>query len=355
MLKSFRYFLLPFSVLYGTAVWLRNKLYDWKILKSAKFNFPLICIGNLATGGTGKTPMTEWLVTHLKAEYQLAILSRGYKRRTKGFALANENTTALEIGDEPMQFHLKFPDVTVAVGEERIIAIPQILYQRPEIQAILLDDAFQHRAVEAGLNILLTEYQNLYTRDLPFPAGDLRDLRSSSKRAQLIVVTKCPEQLTIEARKKIELEMRLLPAQTCFFTTIEYGTPYHLFNGSKMSITNEQDILLICGIANPRQLKHYLTKQTKGYEMLRYADHHIFKISDLEEMKSRYQSMEGNQKIMLTTEKDAVRLHKFKAELEEYPIYVLPIKHAFLFNEAADFLNLIRGHIQSFQKGAKKN
>jgi tetraacyldisaccharide 4'-kinase len=350
LLKSFRYLLLPISFIYGMLVWIRNKLYDLKVLKSAQFNFPLICIGNLAIGGTGKTPMTEWVVTRLKNDFQLAILSRGYKRRTKGFAIANEHTSAIEIGDEPMQFHLKFPDITVAVGEERLVAIPQILYQRPEVQAIIMDDAFQHRAVHAGLNILLTEYQNLYTRDLMLPAGDLRDIKSSSGRANVIIVTKCPETLSREQRKRIELELRPAPAQTCFFTTIKYGLPYHLFSRVVKPITQETEILLVCGIANPKHLKTYLTTQTKSYEMIRYADHHIFKINDLAEIKQHFDRMSGSNKMIITTEKDAVRLHKFKSELEHYPIFVLPITHEFLFEETNTFLDLLIDFIKSHKR-----
>ncbi|MEI2749830.1 MAG: tetraacyldisaccharide 4'-kinase [Ferruginibacter sp.] len=200
MLKSFRYLLFPFSLIYGGVVWLRNKLFDWNILKSASFNFPLICVGNLATGGTGKTPMTEYLVESLIPKYKTATLSRGYKRKTKGFSIANDLSTAIEIGDEPMQFHQKFPNVTVAVGEERLVAIPQLLHQRPDTQVIVLDDAFQHRTVKAGLNILLTDYQNLYTRDLLLPAGDLRDVKSSAKRADIIIVTKCKTELSLDEK-----------------------------------------------------------------------------------------------------------------------------------------------------------
>ncbi|MEX0636632.1 MAG: tetraacyldisaccharide 4'-kinase, partial [Ferruginibacter sp.] len=165
LLKSFRYLLLPLSFLYGLLIKLRNILFDKNILGSVSFNFPIICIGNLAVGGTGKTPMVELLVEMLQDDFKTATLSRGYKRKTKGFTIANSNTTAIEIGDEPMQFHLKFPTLTVAVGEERVVAIPQLLQERPNIKVIILDDAFQHRTVKAGLNIVLTEYKNLYTRD----------------------------------------------------------------------------------------------------------------------------------------------------------------------------------------------
>ena len=195
MLKSFRYLLLPISLVYGGIIGLRNWLFDKKILKSSSFNFPIICVGNLAVGGTGKTPMVEYLIRLLKDEFNIATLSRGYKRKTKGFAIANEKTTALEIGDEPMQFHKKFSTITVAVGEERLVAIPQLLHDKPATEVIILDDAFQHRYVNAGLNILLTEYNNLFTRDFMMPAGDLRDVKSSKIRADIFLVTKCKNNL----------------------------------------------------------------------------------------------------------------------------------------------------------------
>src|SRR5215471_892757 len=178
-LKSFRLLLFPFAFLYGFIIIIRNFLYNKNILQSAQFNFPLICVGNLAVGGTGKSPMVEYLVELLHLQFQIATVSRGYKRKTKGYVLANESTTALEIGDEPMQFHLKFPDIPVAVGEERIVAIPQLLHDRPNLQVIILDDAFQHRVVRAGLNILLTQYGDLYTSDFFLPTGDLRDQKVS--------------------------------------------------------------------------------------------------------------------------------------------------------------------------------
>ena len=195
-LKSFRVLLLPFSIIYWMIVGIRNWMYDRNMLKSASFGLPLICVGNLSVGGTGKSPMVEFLARHLKTRFRIATLSRGYKRKTRGYALANEQSTAIDIGDEPMQFHTKFPDVPVAVGEERLVAIPQLLHDRPNTEVIVLDDAFQHRAVKAGLNILLTDYGNLFTRDFYLPTGDLRDIKSSYKRADTIVVTKCKSDLS---------------------------------------------------------------------------------------------------------------------------------------------------------------
>lgn len=351
MLKSFRYLLLPFSLLYGAAVWVRNRLYDKNILKSASFNFPIICIGNLAAGGTGKTPMVEYLVRLLKNDYQTATLSRGYKRKTRGFAIAGNNTTALEIGDEPMQFHQKFPDITVAVGEERLVAIPQLLHEKPGTQVILLDDAFQHRPVKAGLNILLTEYKNLYTRDLMLPAGDLRDVRSSRHRADIIIVTKCKPSLSESEKEEIRKEIDPDEHQHLYFTCISYTRPHHLFSKALSDIRPETEILLVCGIANPAPLKEYLATHMHSYEMLRYPDHHIFHSDDLADIKKHFSKMASADRIILTTEKDAVRLLKFEEELKDFPIYVLPIEHSFLFNEGHLFDFAVTSFVKSLLKG----
>ena len=353
LLKSFRYLLLPISWIYGGIIWLRNKLYDKNILKSAVFNFPIICVGNLATGGTGKTPMTEYLIRFLKTDFKTATLSRGYKRKTIGFAIANEETTALEIGDEPMQFHQKFKDVTVAVGEERLVAIPQLLHDRPQTEVIILDDAFQHRQVKAGLNIILTDYSNLYTRDFILPAGDLRDVRSSNKRADIIIVTKCNADLSDAEKNAISKEINPAAHQTVYFTTIVYGKPYHLFTKTTIDIAPDCGILLVCGIANPRPLKEHLTKHADSYEMLRYPDHHIFHSNDLKDIKQQFEKINTDKKIILTTEKDAVRLEKFEKELSDFPVYVVPIEHQFLFNKADDFKSTIINFIKSFNKPDK--
>jgi len=350
LLKSFRYLLLPISWIYGAVIWLRNKLYDKNILKSSAFNFPIICVGNLAAGGTGKTPMTEYLIRLLKNDYKTATLSRGYKRKTAGFAIANKDTTALEIGDEPMQFHQKFPDVAVAVGEERIVAIPQLLHERPETEVIILDDAFQHRQVKAGLNIILTDSSNLYTRDFILPAGDLRDVRSSSKRADIIIVTKCKADLSEEEKRSIIKEISPAEHQAVYFTTIVYGKPYHLFTKEESVIKPEDDILLVCGIANPRPLKEHLTKHADSYDMLRYADHHIFHSNDLQDIRQQFKKIKSDKKLVLTTEKDAVRLEKFEKELNDFPIYVVPIEHQFLFNEATEFNTAVSAFIKNFRK-----
>ncbi len=342
--------MLPFSFVYGGIVWLRNWLYNKNYLKSIPFNFPLICVGNLAVGGTGKTPMVEYLVRLLKDDFNTATLSRGYKRKTKGFGIANEKTTALEIGDEPMQFHKKFPDVTVAVGEERLVAIPQLLQDKPATEVIILDDAFQHRQVKAGLNLLLTEYKDLYTRDLMLPAGDLRDVRSSAKRAEIIIVTKCKPSISEEERQAIIKELDPTPAQTVYFTKIEYSTPYHLFSKRQYNFSSNADILLVCGIANPRPLQDFLAANVHSYDMLRYQDHHIFDSDDLGEIKKQFSKIRSSEKLILTTEKDGVRMQKFEQEFADFPIYVLPVKHSFLFDGTERFNRQVIDFIHSYPK-----
>ncbi len=355
-LKSFRILLLPFSLLYWLGIAIRNWLFDKNVFKSTRFGLPLICVGNLSVGGTGKSPMVEYLVEMLKDKFRVATLSRGYKRKTKGYALANETTTALEIGDEPMQFHLKYPGIPVAVGEERIVAIPQLLHDRPETEAIILDDAFQHRTVEAGLNILLTDYNNLFTRDFYLPTGDLRDLKSSYKRAHIIIITKCKPSLSLESRQKLISEIKLLPHQHIYFTAIEYGDLYHITTGQKVILSPETELLLVTGIANPRPLKKMLEEHSNSYHMLQYSDHHIFTIDDLNDIKKRFEKLEITNKkgtlskIILTTEKDAVRLVKFNKEIAELPLYVIPVRHQFLFDEADMFDKQVTDFIQQFKK-----
>lgn len=380
LLKSIRILLFPFSLVYALIVTIRNWLFDKGILRSSAFSLPIICVGNLAVGGTGKSPMVEWLIRLLKDQYPIAVLSRGYKRKTRGYALANASTTALDIGDEPMQFHSKFPDVTIAVGEERIVAIPQLLHDRPATRAIILDDAFQHRTVRAGLNVLLTDYSNLFTRDWWLPSGDLRDAPSSYRRAGIIVVTKCPAELSEEQRRAIVTEIGPRGHQQVFFSTIRYGQPYHITQGigpgtarghgvttqaerpggdmpmergggrlpAEIVIDNTIEVLLVTGIANPAPLKQWLDQHSRTYYEIAYGDHHIFTIDDLRSITRRFGSIQAEKKIILTTEKDAVRLIKFRQELEGLPFYVLPIAPGFLFGDEPRFTDLIVTFIKEF-------
>lgn len=351
-LKSFRILLLPFSIVYGLIVWIRNWLYDKNILRSASFGLPLICVGNLSVGGTGKSPMVELLVKQLKDRYKVATLSRGYKRKTKGYALANDETTAIDIGDEPMLFHQKFPDIPVAVGEERMVAIPQLLHDRPETQVIILDDAFQHRAIKAGFNILLTDYNNLFTRDFFLPTGDLRDMRGSYKRAEVIVVTKCPANLSEAEKLELAKEIEPLPHQQLFFTTIAYGTPYHITHQTPTVIDEQTEVLLVTGIANPKPLKQYLEERIETYYMMHYNDHHIFTIDDWRDIVKRFNAIEAEKKLILTTEKDAMRLTKFEQEINGMPFYIMPIEHRFLFYQEQAFANAVVQFVDNFKQAA---
>ncbi len=348
-LKSFRILLFPIALIYWFIIFIRNKLYDTGVLSSATFGLPLICVGNLSVGGTGKSPMVEFLVRNLKDHFKVATLSRGYKRKTRGYALANEKSDALEIGDEPMQFKLKFPEVPVAVGEERLDAISQLLHDKPDIQSIILDDAFQHRVVKAGMNILLTDYNNLFTRDFYLPTGDLRDLKSSYKRAEIIVVTKCDPFLTEKEKQKIIEEIRPLDKQHIFFTANRYPAPYHIIRQYETtSFLPGTEILLVTGIANPEPLKELLMDHSESYHMLHYPDHHIFTIDDWRDIKKRFDKIESEKKIILTTEKDAVRLAKFGEQLKDVPLYVIPLEHHFLFEEKEKFLSVIKNYIKDF-------
>jgi tetraacyldisaccharide 4'-kinase len=347
-LRPIRMLLLPFSILYGLVIQLRNWLFDKKIFASTSFNLPVICVGNLSAGGTGKSPMVEFLLKKLRPITAVAVLSRGYKRKTKGYALADNHTTALDIGDEPMQFHLKFPDISIAVGEERVVAIPQLLHDRPETKAIVLDDAFQHRSVRAGLNILLTDFNNLFTRDWFLPTGDLRDEKKSYRRADIVVVTKCERNLRESEKNEIIQEIRPQNNQQVFFSAIEYGDPFHIISRVSRPITEFVEVLLVCGIANPAPLKKFLDVHSKTYYELTYRDHHIYSIDDLKNIIRRFNQMPARNKIILTTEKDAVRLVKFEQELKNLPFYVIPIESRFLFNEEQRFTDLIVKFIGDF-------
>jgi tetraacyldisaccharide 4'-kinase len=248
-----------------------------------------------------------------------------------------------------MQFKLKFPDVPVAVGEERLDAISQLLHDKPDIQSIILDDAFQHRAIKAGMNILLTDYNNLFTRDFYLPTGDLRDLKSSYKRAEVIVVTKCEPFLTENERNKIIEEIKPLATQRIFFAANLYPSPYHIIRHHEtISLLPDAEILLVTGIANPQPLKDLVMDHSETYYMMHYPDHHIFTIDDWKDIKKRFDKIEAEKKIILTTEKDAVRLSKFGEQLNNVPLYVIPLQHHFLFNEEAKFLALIKNYIKDF-------
>jgi tetraacyldisaccharide 4'-kinase len=348
LLKPVRMLLLPFSLIYGLIIYIRNWMFDKNLLRSSTFNLPIICIGNIAVGGTGKSPLVEFLIEKLQFAFRLAVLSRGYKRKTRGYALATTQSTALEIGDEPMQFFNKFPGLTMAVGEERVVAIPQLLHDKPDTQVIILDDAFQHRWVKAGFNILLTDYNNLFTRDWFLPTGDLRDLQKSARRADIIVVTKCPPDISLSEKNQLIKEIKPTTSQQIFFTAISYGKPYQVITKEPWIPNKETEVLLVTGIANPGALKKHLEENFNGYDELAYGDHHIFTIDDLNYILKKFNQIQSPLKILLTTEKDAVRLQKFSQQLRNLPFYVMPIQPVFMFREENQFTRLITTFIQDF-------
>jgi tetraacyldisaccharide 4'-kinase len=248
-----------------------------------------------------------------------------------------------------MQFHVKFPNLAVAAGEERIVAIPQLLHDKPDTQTIILDDAFQHRTVKAGLNILLTQYDDLFTKDFFLPTGNLRDQRRSAKRADIIVVSKCSANLNEAEKNEIIEEINPKEYQKIFFTTTEYGLPYHIVSNEQKKISQIHEILLVTGIANPAPLKQYLSEHTFAYYQLEYNDHHIFRIDDLKDIRKRFSTISTDKKMIITTEKDAVRLFKFNDRLSQLPLYVLPIRHRFLFEGGKQFDKMIIDFIHHFE------
>ncbi|ANI88401.1 tetraacyldisaccharide 4'-kinase [Arachidicoccus ginsenosidimutans] len=345
--KVLRLLTFPVSIIYGSVIHVRNFLFDKKILRSTSFDMPIICVGNISVGGTGKTPMVEYLIKLLQQQNLLqATISRGYRRKTKGFLIANKTTTANEIGDEPMQFHTKFPDVNVCVGKDRVNAVQQFLQLKPETKAIILDDAFQHRKITAGLNILLTDYNNLFYKDYFLPTGTLRDQRSSAKRADIIVVTKCDHDLLINKKEKIINQINRFNQGYIFFTTINYGKPCHISVSEEFILNNETHYILVHGIANANSLRNYIASFDKNFEEISFKDHHNFTQNDIEKIIGIYQKKTGKT-VIITTEKDAVKLKWFN-ELSALPLYVLPIETSFLFNQKDDFDNTIKNFVLQF-------
>ncbi|MBO0322593.1 tetraacyldisaccharide 4'-kinase [Muricauda sp. CAU 1633] len=322
MLQLFRKIAFPFSLVYALVVHLRNLLYNVGIFKSISYKTPTLCVGNLSVGGTGKTPMIEFLI-RLLDNHKVAVLSRGYKRKSEGFLLADENSSVLDLGDEPYQLHQKFPETTVAVDADRRNGITQ-LESRVQPEIILLDDAFQHRRVKPNFSILLTAYGQLYVDDWYLPTGNLRDSKREAKRANIIVVTKCPEGLSEAEKAAITQKLQPLPHQKVVFSKLEYN---HVLKGegsASLSLTAIQDkkIALVTGIASPGPLVQYLKSLGLEFDYFEFRDHHHFSDRDVQQFK--------NHEVILTTEKDYVRL-KGKAE----NLFYLEVAHSFTTEDRA--------------------
>ena len=343
--------LAPFSLIYGGIIHLRNLFYEARVLRSTSFSLPIINVGNLSMGGTGKTPHIEYLIRLLSAYINVATLSRGYKRKSKGFRMVQYKDNAMIAGDEPLQFKRKYRHIPVAVSESRNIGIPLMLKQHPEIQTILLDDAFQHRSVIPGLNILLTPYDEPFFSDHLLPLGNLREPRSSYERADIIVVTKCPTEVSAEEQAAFIQKLNPLKNQKVFFSKYKYHDPYYMYDGqTRMVLDEHAHVILISAIAKVDYLQQHLESITNVDNVIKFEDHHIFSDLELEQFKKIYDNLEEENAILLTTEKDAMRLDMHRQFLMEHqiPVFVLPIEVEFLSEEAA-FQEAIKQFLLDFK------
>ena len=325
-LNKLRILLLPFSLIYWLVMVIRNKCYDWGILKSASFDFPIICVGNLAVGGSGKTPTTEYLIRLLK-DYKIATLSRGYGRKTKGFFMANDHSTAETIGDEPLQYYHKFAGITVAVSEDRVNGVKNLIENH---DVIILDDAFQHRRLQAGLNILLFEFAKLRITQFMLPAGDLRDVFSSRKRADVMMVSKTPFSIPTIEKQKDMAKLHEDNRQTIVHSFLKYGQLIPIYGGETRTIESMSniDIFLLTGIANPKPLIDKLTEHGANLHLYQYPDHHTFSLSEIKKLTADFIAQATGKKMIVTTEKDCQRLKtvEFKNLLVNLPAYFIPIE-----------------------------
>ncbi|MBT2161865.1 tetraacyldisaccharide 4'-kinase [Zobellia barbeyronii] len=332
-MQLLRKILFPVSLVYALVVYLRNYFYDKGIFSSKRFETPTICIGNLSAGGTGKTPMVELLVGLLKDNFKVAVLSRGYRRKSKGFVLADDDATVETLGDEPFQIFSKFPDINLAVDADRRNGI-EILEKRIQPDVILLDDAYQHRKVTCEFSILLTSFGNLYVDDWYLPTGNLRDSKKEARRAEVIVVTKCPSDLSVDARNTIMTKLKPEPRQKVLFSYLDYDDTIKAVDDSiSLEELKTKEVTLVTGIANPQPLLDYLKSKGLRFEHLKFKDHHDFSDSELAVLREK--------QCILTTEKDFVRL---KDKVDN--LYFIPVKHRFF----DDGESLLRGRLLEFMK-----
>lgn len=353
--------LYPLSFLYGIGVRTRNYLFDWGVLRSRSFDVPIISIGNITVGGTGKTPHTEYLIKLLKKEFKVAVLSRGYKRKSKGFLLIDSSTPTRLAGDEPYQIKQKFPDIYMAVDKDRCHGIEQLSEESiaPGTEVILLDDAYQHRYVQPGINILLIDYHRLICDDALLPAGRLREPANGKHRANIVIVTKCPTHIKPMDYRIISKQLDLYPYQQLYFSSLKYGKLTPVFNvemksRSLLSLSSDEKVILLTGIASPKQMIQDLKSYTSEVESLIFDDHHDFTKEDIKLLKKRFDSMPGDKKIIITTEKDAARLIDLPYlddDLKEH-LYSLPIEIDFLQNQQDNFNQNIIGYVRKNKRNS---
>jgi tetraacyldisaccharide 4'-kinase len=342
----------PFALLYGLITQLRNRLYDLKILKQTRFDIHTIGVGNLAVGGAGKTPLVEYLINLLQKEkIQTATLSRGYKRKTKGFVLAESNSTAHDVGDEPLIYKLKYK-IAVAVDADRVHGVKKLAASENPPSVILLDDVFQHRAIKCGLNICVTDFNNLYVHDSMLPAGTLREFKSGINRADMIIVTKTPERTTAVEIRNVVKDIKPKAHQQLFFSYLKYGELYSASNPyNRIDTLNELfrfRVISFTGIANSLPFVNYLKEYSSEVKHLPFSDHHEFSEKDLTDIQRYYESFEGGNKILVTTEKDLMRLknHHVWPMAERMNIYILPVEVTFKEREEA-FNNEILKYVRT--------
>lgn len=349
MIKIIRWLLLPISLIYSIVIWFRNILYDNQIFKSQSFNIPTIVIGNLAIGGAGKSPMTEYLIRLLNEKYKVATLSRGYGRKSKGFKFVKYTSTALDVGDEPLQFKRKFNDIIVAVCEDRCFGIQKL---ESFADLIILDDAFQHRKLQAGINLLLFDFNSLFHPIITLPTGNFRDNFSSAKRADYIVISKCPLDISENNKKHIERLIRRHSNAPIFYSTIKYSNPLRYQNPTEQ-IENLRDynIILFCGIANPSSLIEYLQHENI-VNIIQFPDHHNYNNNDYEKIINSYENLLETKKIIITTEKDIQRINT--SAFTNYPLYYIPIEINIKANSGPSLHTYIESYLDKSKNSIKK-
>ena len=354
-MQTLRILLIPFSLLYGLAVFCRNALYDIGVFRSHSFKLPVILVGNLSTGGTGKTPHVDYLIRLLKPGYKVATLSRGYGRETKGYREATLHCSVTEIGDEPLLYKTRHPDVVVTVCEDRASGIRTILKQHPEIQVIIMDDGFQHRRVKPGFSLLLTPWQKPWFRDYLLPAGNLREQSSGRHRANCAVITRTPADASPEMMSALRGKADLHHGKPVFFSSIQYGSPLPVFKDAPTFPERPAKVVLFAGIADADRFVAYAESKFGEVDATLFSDHHIFTERELVDLSEKYQQwhLQTGNAVLLTTEKDAMRLRTGSdaSSLSSLPLYYLPIDVVF-HQETASFDAIIHNYVEQNQRNS---
>lgn len=354
--KARHIILMPLSILYGLITWTRNKLYQFGVLKSYSPSIPTIVVGNLAVGGTGKTPHIELLLNILSTKYKTAVLSRGYKRKTKGFILANAHSNSKSIGDEPFQLYRKYTNVIIAVDEKRAHGVQELQKLIPDLELVLLDDAFQHRAINPGFKIILTDFSKLYCDDSMLPGGNLREYTKEAQRADVVVVTKCPHDLTELQSKNISKKLNIKQNQQLFFSAIVYDAIKPLFETKDTQLTTPKlqntAVLLVTGIVSHRPLVQKIEASGATVKTMAFADHHQFTLHEYTDIEQDFISLPNSSKIILITEKDAARIYKdenYPEALKKHTFYI-PITIEILHNKQILFANQIKNYVETYKR-----